>query len=336
MGFFSKLRELRNAKFTIMIIPDSRKKVVQFDLSKFFIYSVMTLVIGLSSYYVVKNLYLEALNDHLYTSNNVLQDEIDYRDDKIEKLYALNYEQEDEMAFLKKSVSSSALYFEEKLEDLNELEDHVGDLLAMINDRGDTALSLPISRSIDHSMLLAINEEQISSPNVIDDLKNVTLFEDEISSIIQEQVTKYDDLIGEVSSQLDFMECYPDYSPTDGYVTSGYGYRTDPFSGLRTFHRGLDIANSKGTEIHAAGSGIVTYSGYNGNYGNMVVISHGYDYETVYAHNNENLVKVGDIVEKGNVVALMGSTGKSTGPHVHFEVHFEGTQMNPRITLTDY
>lgn len=336
MGFFAKFKEWRKYKFTIMIIPDSRKKVIQFDLSKFMIYSVMTLTLVASSYYVVKNLYLEALNDYLYASTDLLKDEIDFRDDKIEKLYALNSEQEDEMEYLRQSVSKSALYFEEKLEDLNELEDHVGDLLAIINDRGDTALSLPISRSIDHSMLLAINEEQISSPSVIDDLKNVTLSEDEISNIIQDQVAKYDDLIGEVSSQLDFLESYPDFSPTNGYVTSGYGYRTDPFSGLRSFHRGLDIANAKGTEIYAAGSGVVTYAGYNGNYGNMIVISHGYDYETVYAHNNENLVEVGDIVQKGDLIALMGTTGRSTGPHVHFEVHFEGKQINPRVTLTDY
>ncbi|MEA3423030.1 MAG: M23 family metallopeptidase, partial [Bacillota bacterium] len=80
----------------------------------------------------------------------------------------------------------------------------------------------------------------------------------------------------------------------------------------------------------------VTYSGYNGNYGNMIVISHGYDYETVYAHNNKNAVKVGDRVTKGDLIAYIGTTGRSTGPHVHFEVHFEGKQINPRKTLTDY
>lgn len=336
MGVFRKLNEWRKTKFTIMIIPDSRKKVIQFDLSKMVIYSFLTVTIALGGYYIVKNLYLEALNDYLYSSTDQLQDQIELRDDRIEKLYALNAEQEDEMDFLRQSVSSSALYFEEKLEDLNELESHVGDLLAMINDRGDTALSLPISRSIDHSMLLAINEEQTSSPSVIDDLKNITLEEDEISAIIHDQVAQYEDLINEVSSQLDFLESYPDFSPAEGYVTSGYGYRTDPFTGLRSFHRGLDIANAKGSEIRAAGSGIVTYAGYNGNYGNMIIISHGYDYETVYSHNTENLVAVGDMVQKGDVIALMGSTGRSTGPHVHFEVHFEDKQINPRITLTDY
>jgi murein DD-endopeptidase MepM/ murein hydrolase activator NlpD len=319
-----------------MIIPNSRKDVVQLHISKLFIYSMMSLIIGLSSYMVVKTLYLEALNDYLYSSNDSLQYEVEFRDDKIEKLYSINEDKEYEMAFLKDSAVQSALYFEEKLQDLEVLESEVGSLLTIINERGDTALSLPISRSIDHSMLLAVNDTTFESPNIIDDIKNVARAENEITTIINDQVAKYSNLVEDVSSQLKFMESYPDFSPTQGYVSSGFGYRTDPITGLRSFHKGLDIATSKGSPIYAAGSGVVTYSGYNGNYGHMIIISHGYDYETVYAHNNENLVEVGDFVTKGDLIAKIGTTGRSTGPHVHFEVHFEGTQINPRNTLKDY
>lgn len=335
MGLFDKLRQLKSYKFTIMIIPDTNKKVIQFNLSKLLIYSTMIITISVSSYFVVKNLYLEALNSYLYTYSDNLNKEIEYRDDKIEKLYALNAESEDEIDYLRQSVSTSALYFEDKLEELDLLETEVSSLLAMINDRSETALSIPVSRSIDHSMLLAINEEQISSPSVIDDLKNITT-EDALSDILNLQLEQYDDLINDVESQLDFMESYPDASPATGYVSSGYGYRTDPFTGLQSFHRGLDIANTKGSPLYAAGSGVVTYVGYNGNYGNMIAISHGYGYDTIYSHNDSNLVEVGDIVTKGDLIAYMGSTGRSTGPHVHFEVHFEGKQINPRKTLTDY
>lgn len=335
MGLFALIRKLKSIKFTIMIIPDSNKKVIQLNMSKLLIYSMMSLTIAISSYFVIKNLYIEALNSYLYTYSDSLIDELEYRDDKIEKLYSVNIDQADEMIYLRSSLSKSALYFEEKLDELHLLENQVGSLLVMINDRGDTALNIPISRSIDHSMLLAVNDTQINSPSVIDEIKDISE-DDEISIIIQEQLLKYSGLVEEVSSQLDFIESYPDFSPTKGYISSGFGYRTDPFSGLQSFHRGIDIAASKGTEIYAAGSGIVTYVNYNGSYGNMIVISHGYDYETVYAHNNENLVQVGDVVTKGDLIAYMGTTGKSTGPHVHFEVHFEGKQINPRKTLLDY
>lgn len=335
MGFFREIKKLKSYKFTIMIIPDTNKKVIQFNLSKLFLYSTFSIMIIISSYFLSKNIYLESLNSFLDSYNSELKNEIVFRNDKIEKLYSLRSEYESEMSYLKTSINSSALYFEEKLSELHSLESEVNSLLVMINDRGQTALSIPTSRSIDHSTLLAINDQNVVEPTVIDEAKDLTT-DDEISSIIQEQMTNYKTLVEDVSSQLDFLECYPDFSPISGYITSNFGYRRDPFTGLTSFHRGVDITAPKNTEIHAAASGTVTYSGYNGNYGNMIVISHGYDYETVYAHNNKNVVKVGDQVTKGDLIGYIGSTGRSTGPHVHFEVHFEGKQINPRKTLTDY
>lgn len=318
-----------------MIIPDANKKVIQLNLSKLFLYTMLGITVIISSYFVTKNIYLESLNDYYVSYSNGLNDEIAVRDDKIEKLYALRAERENEMAYLKDSLNTSALYFEEKLGELHDLEGEVNSLLVMINDRGDTALSIPISRSIDQSTLLAINEEKINEPTAIDEVKNL-VDEDEISLMIKNQIDQYKNLIDDVSSQLSFLECYPDYSPVNGYITSNFGYRRDPFTGLTDYHKGVDIAAPKGSKIYAAASGVVTYVGYNGNYGNMIVISHGYDYETVYAHNSENLVAVGDQVTKGDLIGYVGSTGRSTGPHVHFEVHFEGTQINPRKTLNDY
>ncbi len=335
MRLFKELKKLKSYKFTIMIIPNTDKNVIQFNLNKLFLYSTFSIMIILSSYFVVKNVYLESLNSYYDAYNIELENGIVFRDDKIQKLYSLRSEYEDEMSYLKTSINSSALYFEEKLSELHSLESEVNSLLVMINDRGETALSIPTSRSIDRSTLLSINNQTLSEPNVIDEAKILTT-DDEISSIIQEQMTEYRTLIEDVSSQLDFLECYPDFSPVSGYVSSNFGYRRDPFTGLTSFHRGIDIASPKGTEFYAAASGIVTYSGYNGNYGNMIVISHGYDYETVYAHNTKNLVKVGDQVTKGDLIGYIGSTGRSTGPHVHFEVHFEGKQINPRKTLIEY
>lgn len=114
-----------------------------------------------------------------------------------------------------------------------------------------------------------------------------------------------------------------------GWMSSRYGRRTDPFSGQIAWHSGVDFAGKEGSDIVAVASGVVTVSGYRQGYGKMVEINHGNGFKTRYAHCKENVAKVGDIVKKGQVVALMGSTGRSTGPHVHFEVYKNGRSVDP-------
>ena len=118
------------------------------------------------------------------------------------------------------------------------------------------------------------------------------------------------------------------------WMSSRYGYRTDPFTGSTTWHAGLDFAGPEGIDIISVAAGVVIYSGERGGYGNMVEINHGGGYSTRYAHNKENLVEVGEIVEKGQVIALLGNTGRSTAPHVHFEVHNDGRTHDPIDYIT--
>lgn len=115
-----------------------------------------------------------------------------------------------------------------------------------------------------------------------------------------------------------------------GWFSSLFGYRTDPISGRKEFHLGVDLAGRTGMPVSSIASGIVTWSGPNQGYGNLVEINHGNGYITRYAHNKENLVNVGERVEKGQMIAIMGSTGRSTGTHVHFEVLKNGQHINPR------
>lgn len=114
-----------------------------------------------------------------------------------------------------------------------------------------------------------------------------------------------------------------------GWTSSYYGKRTDPFSGKLEMHKGMDFAGKNGSEIIAVSSGVVTWTGSRYGYGNLVEINHGHGYTTRYGHNAEILVKVGDVVEKGQAISLMGSTGRSTGPHVHFEVLLNNRQVDP-------
>jgi murein DD-endopeptidase MepM/ murein hydrolase activator NlpD len=114
-----------------------------------------------------------------------------------------------------------------------------------------------------------------------------------------------------------------------GWLSSYYGMRTDPFHGRREMHKGIDFAGKKGDDIVATAAGVVTWAGSRYGYGDLVEINHGNGYSTRYGHCDEILVEVGDKVEPGEVIALMGSSGRSTGPHVHYEVLHAGKQINP-------
>jgi len=118
-----------------------------------------------------------------------------------------------------------------------------------------------------------------------------------------------------------------------GWLSSYYGYRADPFTGKKKFHHGVDIAGKSGTSVLAAASGLVTSVGKKGGYGNLIEIDHGSGYVTRYGHNKEVIVKMGEVVKQNDVIAKMGSTGHSTGPHVHFEVLRHGKKVNPRKYL---
>ncbi|MDH3980218.1 MAG: M23 family metallopeptidase [Gammaproteobacteria bacterium] len=114
-----------------------------------------------------------------------------------------------------------------------------------------------------------------------------------------------------------------------GLLSSKYGKRIDPFTGKQGHHKGIDIAGKEGSSILAVADGVVTWSRERTGYGKLVEINHGNGYVTRYGHNKQQLVKVGDTVRKGEAIALMGSTGRSTGPHVHIEVMHNGKQVNP-------
>jgi murein DD-endopeptidase MepM/ murein hydrolase activator NlpD len=114
-----------------------------------------------------------------------------------------------------------------------------------------------------------------------------------------------------------------------GWMSSSYGYRTDPFKGHKAWHKGIDFAGKQGSDVVAVGSGVVTRAGKRRGYGQLVEISHPNGYTTRYAHNAEILVSPGDIVKQGQVISKMGSSGRSTGPHVHFEVLKGGKSVNP-------
>src|SRR5690554_1213973 len=142
-------------------------------------------------------------------------------------------------------------------------------------------------------------------------------------------------LLDQVSSRQKLEdELYLEGRPiTWGWLSSRYGYRSDPFTGKRTWHAGVDLAGKDGSDIISVAGGVVTYASERHGYGNLVEVDHGDGLVTRYAHSKIIKVKVGDVVQKGQVLALMGSTGRSTGPHVHFEVIRNGKTENPETYM---
>lgn len=142
-----------------------------------------------------------------------------------------------------------------------------------------------------------------------------------------QQLTLVEDLI--MNSNLE-ESVHPTGRPVKkGWISSYFGMRNDPFTGKRTMHKGMDFSGKSGSEIVAVAAGVVTWAGDRYGYGKMIEINHGKGYITRYGHNEEILVEVGDRIKQGQVIARMGSTGRSTGPHVHFEVVRNGKTIDP-------
>lgn len=133
-----------------------------------------------------------------------------------------------------------------------------------------------------------------------------------------------------LENQLDLLASTPAIRPTKGWITSRFGYRKSPFTGRRQFHAGLDFAARQGTPIIAPASGVVTFAANKGLMGKMLVINHGHGMVTRYGHIYKFLKEKGAKVKRGETIALVGNTGRSTGPHLHYEVRLNGLPVNPQ------
>ncbi len=150
---------------------------------------------------------------------------------------------------------------------------------------------------------------------------------------MQKSVEAVDEIKDYLRRQKDIYSATPKGFPVMGRVTSLYGKRENPFSRVLSYHSGVDIAASPGTPIRATADGAVSHAGWTLNNGHVIILEHGFGFSTIYAHNQKNVVKRGQIVQRGNIIGYVGSTGKSTGPHVHYEIWEKGKNVNPRKYL---
>ncbi len=156
----------------------------------------------------------------------------------------------------------------------------------------------------------------------------------EVKKQLYIQSKSYDDLVLLAKNKEKMLQHLPAIQPVLNKdltrMASGYGWRIDPVYHTRRFHEGMDFTAPIGADIFATGNGTIQSAGWQQGYGNCVQVNHGYGYLTLYGHMSAIKVRVGQSVKRGDVIGLVGSTGKSTGPHLHYEVHYKGTVMNPQ------
>lgn len=213
-----------------------------------------------------------------------------------------------------------------QLNDLNDFEKKMRILANIDNPEDDTEGVFGIGGSMPEDLdpTIEIKERQTA---LIQEMHEHVQHLDQVA-VTQEERFKV--LYEHMAEQRNMLACTPTIRPVeDGYISSSFGYRTSPFTERREFHKGLDIATNIGTQIVATADGTVSFSGKNGNMGNMITIDHGYGFTTRYGHCKKLLKKKGEKVKRGDVIALVGNSGRSTGPHVHYEVKLNGVQVNP-------
>jgi murein DD-endopeptidase MepM/ murein hydrolase activator NlpD len=142
-------------------------------------------------------------------------------------------------------------------------------------------------------------------------------------------------LLLNLSQRKSLLSSIPSSSPSVGRISSGFGPRISPFTGGRVMHLGVDIVAPIGTPVHAPADGVVIFNGIKGGFGNFIMIAHGYGLVTRYGHNSRSLVQVGQLIKRGDQIAAVGLTGRSTGPHLHYEIVIDGRPVNPKGFIVD-
>lgn len=214
---------------------------------------------------------------------------------------------------LKKQVDTLSI-FEDKVRliaDIKQTSDSSGLIGIGGIPRDDLDQDIPLEQK--HNNLMREMHQQVTQTNLA----------------AKKQALDFEHLIKMLEQKRNLLASTPSIRPVDGWITSKFGYRTSPFTGRREFHAGLDISNKSGTKIIATANGRISYAARKMYIGNLVVIDHGHGRVTKFGHLKKILVKQGQQVKRGDVIALLGNTGRSTGPHVHYEVRINGTPVNP-------
>jgi murein DD-endopeptidase MepM/ murein hydrolase activator NlpD len=299
-------------RLSLIILSKTGKQVKQFNASLVFL---LLLILSIASGVSLLGFFLydyHNMRTSITTLGQMAQKVIDQREEITQQRLQIQTFADEINSLKDKLVKLNQ--FEEKLRVIANLEPAEGKT-NLFGVGGATPEDLDTQRELNegHESLIREMHQQIN------DLESASL----------RQSDSFDTLKDKLEDQRNLLASTPAIRPTRGWMTSRFGYRTSPFTGRREFHKGVDIANRKGTAIVATADGVVTFVGKKNNMGRVVVIDHGHGMITRYAHLSDTLKRRGDKVKRGNIIAQMGNTGRSTGPHLHYEVHLNGVPVNP-------
>ncbi len=244
--------------------------------------------------------------------------------DELLKLRLVNERQQRELASLREEAEEARAY----LEGVKELDERVRRMTGLLERREDYS-SRSGSRDSARRLRLSTSAAEEDPAEVRRNLSAVQRG----AALARRDLEQ---LERDLQEHFKYLAALPDHWPVRGEVTSGFGERPSPFGGGRSeFHDGLDLAAEYGAPVAAAGDGVVVFTGYRPGYGHTVVIEHGYGYKTSYCHLSGYLVRAGERVTKGQRIALVGNSGRSTGPHLHFMVEKNGVLIDPLQVLKE-
>jgi len=294
--------------FTVLIVPNNQRKILNLKIPHWLNNSFIVLmgILVLATFIFIKN------------HKDLKEEVVDLRFK--EELYR---EQTQKIIYFSNEVES----LRKEVQELRNLGTSVKGLSKKLKQSAIPSAPNPIASSAAAKKIGQGGPDRnldISSPVMAEKL-------DQGINTLKKEINQQKNLLQNLSkylqTQLSVVRITPNRWPLRGWITSRFGWRR--LHGVREFHSGIDIAALEGTSIRAAADGTVEFSGWNAGYGKLVIINHGRGISTYYGHNSSNLVSAGQFVKKGTIIACVGSTGRTTGSHLHYEIRVNGNPVNP-------
>jgi len=292
-------------KINIVVMPEGARRVRQLKVPKLLLLLVFPLLIGAGL------LLAWIIKDYLSVKIDV---------PRLAYLQKENSQQQEQIA----SLTEKIRIIQKKLTELNDFDRKLRTMVNLESTR-DTPQFVGMGGSDPASSSSRAAAEKLNSKLV----RTMHRSLDEIENEISAQLSERTELLSYLNKQKTLLASTPSIWPTKGWISSDFGYRLSPFTNEKEFHKGLDICNRRGAPIITPADGVVTAVESDPGYGRIITINHGSGLVTRYAHLDKVNVKKGQAVKRGQEVALVGNTGRTTGPHLHYEVHLNGVPVNP-------
>lgn len=290
---------------TILLLPNDSTNVKQFRIPRFFLYMFLFFIPFIAAYI------FWVIGDYKDVKAKVPE---------IASLQKQNEQQKVQLTYLGQRIER----INQKMSELNEFDRKLK-IMTNLDESAGQGPFIGVGGS--EPMMLASNS-YVNEP-----VKDMVRSMHQSLDVLNEDIITGDQVKHKLFQYLEdqkvLLSSTPSIWPTKGWLSSRFGYRISPFTQRKEMHKGLDISTRLNTPIVAPADGIIIKTGWNGSFGKMISIRHGNGYITKYAHLNKILVKKGQAVKRGDKLGLVGQTGRSTGPHLHYEVHLKGVPVNP-------